>query len=89
MTTTVAETEGIQVVSTTTAAMASVSTTTIGAGNIMSTAAGGMAGSTSSTYSGGNATSAGSSLSAVEEMNFYLRRLTLGDGDSPWEEPQT
>ncbi|KAG5887611.1 hypothetical protein JTB14_002620 [Gonioctena quinquepunctata] len=78
MTTTVAETEGIQVVSTTTAAMASVSTTTIGAGNIMSTAAGGMAGSSSSTYSDGNATSAGSSLSAVEEMNFYLRRLTLG-----------
>ncbi|KAG5882498.1 hypothetical protein JTB14_008471 [Gonioctena quinquepunctata] len=78
MTTTVAETEGIQVVSTTTAAMASVSTTIIGAGNIMSTAAGGMAGSNSSTYSGGNATSAGSSLSAVEEMNFYLRRLTLG-----------
>ncbi|KAG5866193.1 hypothetical protein JTB14_035212 [Gonioctena quinquepunctata] len=78
MTTTVAETEGIQVVSTTTAAMASVSTTTIGAGNIMSTAAGEMAGSSSSTYSGGNATSSGGSLSAVEEINFYLRRLTLG-----------
>ncbi|KAG5882375.1 hypothetical protein JTB14_036299 [Gonioctena quinquepunctata] len=78
MTTTVAETEGIQVESTTTAALASVSTTTIGAGNIMSTAAGGMTGSSSSTYSGGNATSAGSSLSAVEEINFYLRRLTLG-----------
>ncbi|KAG5895158.1 hypothetical protein JTB14_007327 [Gonioctena quinquepunctata] len=45
----------------------------------MSTAAGGMAGSSSSTYSGGNAISSGGSLSAVEEMNFYLRRLTLGE----------
>ncbi|KAG5878058.1 hypothetical protein JTB14_021211 [Gonioctena quinquepunctata] len=73
MMTTVAVTEGIQVVSTTTA---SVSTTTSGAS--MSTAAGRMAGSNSSTYSGGNATSSGSSLSAVEEMHFYLRRLALG-----------
>ncbi|KAG5883761.1 hypothetical protein JTB14_027303 [Gonioctena quinquepunctata] len=41
----------------------------------MSTAAGGMTGSNS----GGNATSLpGSSLLAVEEMHFYLRRLTLG-----------
>ncbi|KAG5867929.1 hypothetical protein JTB14_006279 [Gonioctena quinquepunctata] len=79
MTTTVAVREGIQVVSTTTAAMASLSTTTIGSSNIMSTEAGGMSGSNSSTYSGGNATSSGSSLSAAEEMSFYLRRLTLGE----------
>ncbi|KAG5871074.1 hypothetical protein JTB14_003002 [Gonioctena quinquepunctata] len=44
----------------------------------MSTAAGGMARNNSSTYSRRNAKSSGSSLSAVEEINFYLRRLTLG-----------
>ncbi|KAG5881341.1 hypothetical protein JTB14_020591 [Gonioctena quinquepunctata] len=78
MTKTVAVTEGFPFVSTTTAAMASVSTTTLGASNIMSTSAGGMTGSNSFTYSGGNATSLPGSLSAVEEMNFYLWRLTLG-----------
>ncbi|KAG5868978.1 hypothetical protein JTB14_008277 [Gonioctena quinquepunctata] len=71
MTTTVAVTEGIPVVSTTTAAMASVSTTTIGASNNMSTAAGGVAGSNSSTYSGGNATSLPGGTSDVAQINSF------------------
>ncbi|KAG5898760.1 hypothetical protein JTB14_010970 [Gonioctena quinquepunctata] len=73
MTTTVA------VVSITTAAIASACTTTSGMGSIMSTTAGETSGSSMSTYSRGPATLLpGNSLSAVEERNYFLRRLTLG-----------
>ncbi|KAG5894858.1 hypothetical protein JTB14_023707 [Gonioctena quinquepunctata] len=68
MTTTVAATKGIPVVSTTTAACRQRPLKRVT--SFLQRLA--------ETYSGGNATSSGSSLSAVEEINFYLRRLTLG-----------